>query len=196
MHTPSCHSFRVQIELERHWYHIAYPTHCSECDGAGGWRYSDDPSNSGVSLSPGSMAYFEPCDDCFLKNRCPRCGESLEYIEPDRFGPDLPSDFVLCRSCGWDEFNSASKGMMQHHECYCWEIVMKDIRDVLPCDAGHEGSPEGSPYYLGCNGIPLPIAITNGVHEAVEWRNQWASIATESAKEYCGFDGNNFIGGA
>ena len=122
MHTPSCHSFRVQIELERHWYHIAYPTHCSECDGAGGWCYSDDPSDSGVSLSPGSMTYFEPCDDCFLKNRCPRCGESLEYIEPDRFGPDLPSDFVLCRSCGWDEFNSESKGMMQHHECYCWEI--------------------------------------------------------------------------
>lgn len=72
---------------------------------------------------------------------------------------------------------------------------MKDIKEVRPCDAGHIGSIEGSPYYLGCNGVPLPIAIREGVKEAIEWRNQWASIATDDAKQYCNFDGNNFLGG-
>jgi len=72
---------------------------------------------------------------------------------------------------------------------------MKDITEVMPSQAGHIGSIEGSPYYLGCNGVPLPIAIENGVKEALEWRDQWESIADDHAKEYCCFNGSNFLGG-
>jgi hypothetical protein len=72
---------------------------------------------------------------------------------------------------------------------------MRDIETIRPDEAGHVGSLYGSPYYLLCEGRPLPIAIREGRPVALAWRDEWASIATDDAKEYCGFDGTNWVSG-
>ena len=61
----------------------------------------------------------------------------------------------------------------------------REISKVSPSEAGHVGSLYGSPYYLLHEGQPL----------ALQWRDEWASIASPEAKAYCGFDGENWVGG-
>lgn len=71
----------------------------------------------------------------------------------------------------------------------------RDISKVLPSEAGHVGSLYGSPYYLLVDGKPLPLAVHEANPVALQWRDEWSALASQEAKEYCGFDGENWIGG-
>jgi ribosomal protein S27AE len=58
----------------------------------------DDPSPPGVSLSPGSYAYVDPCP-CVIERICPHCGEQLIGSD-DNYSKDSRLE---CGSedCGW-----------------------------------------------------------------------------------------------
>lgn len=71
----------------------------------------------------------------------------------------------------------------------------REISKVSPSEAGHVGSLYGSPYYLLHEGRHLPLAVNEGQPLALQWRDEWASIASPEAKVYCGFDGENWVGG-
>lgn len=50
---------------------------CQNCKGTGQVGYNDDPSPSGVSLSPGTMVFTNPCPNCLEKGLCPGCGQTI-----------------------------------------------------------------------------------------------------------------------
>lgn len=39
----------------------------------------------------------EPCDDCALNNRCPRCGATGAFFDDGE-----PDEGLACQLCGWD----------------------------------------------------------------------------------------------
>lgn len=65
---------------------------CGRCGGTGYIIYKDDPSPPGVSLSPGSMLFSEPCPSCLGEGLCPKCGAAL--------GGD---EWAICPKCEWNE---------------------------------------------------------------------------------------------
>ena len=72
---------------------------CSKCGGTGFVVYEDDPSPSGVSLSPGTMMFSDPCPECYEKDICPRCGRQL----PEESAiDDENEEYDVCYGCGWD----------------------------------------------------------------------------------------------
>lgn len=77
-----------------------WPDACNECGGWGGHTYSYDPSPPGVSLAPGSMSDFDPCEapGCVSEGFCARCGKPTLSEIPGVFdegqGP--------CKECGWN----------------------------------------------------------------------------------------------
>lgn len=76
-------------------YNQKYPYHCKKCDGWGGFYSTYNPSLSGVSLGYGYFTDFNPCQDCYDKGICPRCGEKVFSNE------DLENGDVICSKCGW-----------------------------------------------------------------------------------------------
>lgn len=77
-----------------------WPNACQSCGGWGGHGYSYDPSPAGVSLAPGSMQDFDPCEEpgCVSEGFCARCGQPTLSEIPGVFeegqGP--------CKDCGWN----------------------------------------------------------------------------------------------
>jgi len=39
-----------------------------------------------------------------------------------------------------------------------------------------------NPFYLLCNGAPLPMAVKSGVQEALDWRDEWEASASREDK--------------
>jgi hypothetical protein len=76
-HTEECLRRNRELALARGQWEAAWPNHCRACEGWGGREESYDPSPAGVSLSPGSMTDFEPCEKCGASDLCPRCGVPL-----------------------------------------------------------------------------------------------------------------------
>jgi hypothetical protein len=89
-----------------------YPNYCKHCGGWGGTHYSYDPSASGVSLSSGSMTYFDTCPHCYEVGICPRCGLIVKDF-------DIDLEIGVCPHCGWDE--NTPDGIEPTPECFCWE---------------------------------------------------------------------------
>lgn len=86
-----------------HYYHIAFPDHCSDCCGHGGYMVYDDPSPHGVSLGPSSMREFNQCRSCLDRDLCPRCGHivSDDHIHAEHLG--CPCEYVFCPNCKWTD---------------------------------------------------------------------------------------------
>ena len=103
-------AYQAEVAAEREAYerHKAelsawqskWPEACEECGGWGGQSYSYDPSPAGVSLAPGSMYEFDPCEapGCVSEGFCARCGKPTLSEIPGVFeegqGP--------CKNCGWN----------------------------------------------------------------------------------------------
>jgi hypothetical protein len=54
-----------------------------------------------------------------------------------------------------------------------------------------------NPYYLLCDGVPLPLAIAAGTPEAVQFRDEWVATHAQEERDFCGYceAEKNFIGG-
>ena len=87
---------------ERHKYECTWVNHCRICNGVGEIIYSDDPSASGVSLSPGTMEFDDPCI-CLESSHCPRCGRFIHAWDKDTYQEEFPE----CPICGWKFRKSA-----------------------------------------------------------------------------------------
>ena len=61
------------------------------------------------------------------------------------------------------------------HGCYSDETPKTP---VLPTD------PSADPFYLFCNGTPLPVAVRAGVKEACLWRDSWAKHSSNEDKAW------------
>ena len=82
MHSPRCVDLQNRLSHQNHVFMLAYPHHCPECDGLGVHISRYDPSASGVSLAYGGcFLEIEPCPSCLEKDRCPKCGESVDWLE-------------------------------------------------------------------------------------------------------------------
>jgi len=88
-----------------------WPNYCPDCNGWGGAAERYDPSPTGVALSPGYFYEFEPCPSCTSKNNCGRCGDHLQFDDPD------DRTHVVCRNCGW---SPGDDGIHEGPECFCW----------------------------------------------------------------------------
>lgn len=124
MHTPNCLAVQNRIEYLNHWFILAYPHHCPECDGLGLHTYRYDPSASGVSLGGGYLEESEPCPSCLEKDHCPKCGESVDWVE---YSDWKQEDHYLCPSCGWRDNDDDQSRFFSEYECDCWEIGVKGL---------------------------------------------------------------------
>lgn len=105
-HSTECQAAMTARTNETVAYLRAWPDHCRRCHGWGGFHSTYDPSpDSG--LSPGSMADFDTCPDCYDKGLCPRC---LAPRTDDH-------DDAHCQACSWDEWTD---GCPEPAECCCW----------------------------------------------------------------------------
>ena len=110
-HTQACIDSQTAISAKRFAYAQRWPNHCTDCEGWGGHSSSYDPSPAGVSLGGGSFTEFDPCETCYCKGNCPRCGG------PMADGQELFDEDTPCPSCG---FKEGDAGMEQQPECGCW----------------------------------------------------------------------------
>jgi len=136
-HKDSCATLLAQDTYHRHlkaWdekvstYKAKWPHHCQECDGWGGATSYYDPSPAGISLAPGYMVDFDPCQECLEKNICPRCGEHSEMMVESAAGY---YDEFKCSKCGWSE--EAEGIPMEPPEpdfCDCWSL--NDLKEEVP----------------------------------------------------------------
>ncbi len=55
---------------------------------------------------------------------------------------------------------------------------------------------QSNPYYLLCDGRPLPIAIAEGNAEAIEFRDSWLVGRSQEEMDFCGYElaSQNFVG--
>lgn len=128
-HTQACLESQVAINAKREAYKAQWPDHCPDCEGWGGHTSSFDPSPDGVSLGSGSYQEFDPCETCYCKGKCPRCGSQMADGQEVYFlGQFLafPGDSLTmllfnedtpCPSCG---FTEGTDGMQPLTECGCW----------------------------------------------------------------------------
>lgn len=77
-------------------------------NGSGCILYDDDPSPAGISLSPGTYSYADPCP-CVEAGKCPDCGSPLigslddlntetgQYTDELRCGGEEGEE----EGCGW-----------------------------------------------------------------------------------------------
>ena len=65
--------------------------------------------------------------------------------------------------------------------------------DIAPFAAGDD-----NPFYLLCDGVPLPMAVKRGVSEAVAFRDGWELAATPEMRRGYLFDpvSRVWVGGA
>jgi len=124
MHTSSCMALQNRLSHQNHVFMLAYPHHCPECDGMGVHISRYDPSASGVSLSGGYLEDSEPCPSCLEKDRCPKCGESVDWLE---YSDIIQEDHYRCPSCGWRDNDDSQSRFFGNYECDCWEIGMKGL---------------------------------------------------------------------
>lgn len=110
-HTQACIDSQAETNAKRAAYAAQWPNHCPDCEGWGGHSSSYDPSPAGVSLGGGSYQEFDPCETCYCKGKCPRCG-ALMADGQELFDHDTP-----CLSCG---FTEGTDGMPVVTECGCW----------------------------------------------------------------------------
>lgn len=121
-HTQACIDSQTEISAKRFAYAQRWPNHCPDCEGWGGHSSSYDPSPAGVSLGGGSFTEFDPCETCYSKGNCPRCGGPMADGQ-ELFDADTP-----CPSCG---FKEGDAGMEQQPECGCWYAEEKAYLDAL-----------------------------------------------------------------
>jgi len=122
---------REMAEQDRADWLKKWPGHCPTCNGLGLIVYQDDPSPSGVSLSPGTMEFSDPCD-CLEDGNCPRCGK--------KGWADCPTETTdwenePCLYCGWSS-SAAERG----------EEGMVCPPAPPPPDIPHPDSPELDSY--------------------------------------------------
>lgn len=114
-HTQGCIEQGIRRAIEITAWKEKWPSHCKSCGGWGGIGSTFDPSPAGVSLSPGVMYDWDPCEQCSNEGICGRCGEAT-----DTFG-DAP-----CQHCGWNWGQGDQDGCPPEHKCYCWENELDD----------------------------------------------------------------------
>ena len=81
-----------------------WPNYCRKCEGKGEILYQEDPSAGGISLSPGTMTFGEPCPDCTEQGKCPRCGMLNAWNDDDWDIGNLDEyswPKKSCQECGW-----------------------------------------------------------------------------------------------
>lgn len=44
-----------------------------------------------------------------------------------------------------------------------------------------------NPFYLLCDGVPLPVAVKAGNSEALAFRDEWEVSASRETKHFCGY---------
>ena len=113
-HHPECQKVIDDTEKIRKAWEKKWPDHCKKCHGYGGFYDYYDPSPAGICLASGRMVDFEPCQECYEKGLCPRCGKDNNIGDAEEFG--------VCKFCGWDE--KEPDGLMDQAECFC--IHMED----------------------------------------------------------------------
>lgn len=110
-HTTECQgSFAARQAWLEKW-----PDHCESCGGHGmiTWRENQSPLGSGEYWP---MDFSEPCDKCFEKGVCPRCGLMGFPEDWDEKAPEA------CTKCGW----TVKDGGVPEAECYCWRFEMEE----------------------------------------------------------------------
>ena len=57
---------------------------------------------------------------------------------------------------------------------------------------------EENPFYMLCDGVPLPLAVKRGMPEALTWRDEWERTADNCQKSSCCYHPQlrNWVGGA
>ena len=55
-----------------------------------------------------------------------------------------------------------------------------------------------NPFYLLCDGRPLPIAVKAGIPEAIAFRDNWEARSSREEKHFCGYHPvlRNWVGAA
>lgn len=97
-------------------YIEAWPGHCTNCHGWGGFVESYDPSPAGVALSPGSIQEYDPCPECLENRLCPRCGSSVDSYEDWDAGQP-----ARCPGCGFIEEETPGRPFADNEPCSCME---------------------------------------------------------------------------
>ena len=119
-HTEACTDFQSKMRYERVVYHLTWPKYCRNCDGLGEIVYNDDPSASGVGLSPGSMEFSDPCQ-CLEHGNCLRCGRyNAEWLNAE-------DDMLKCPVCGWVYQSSPGCPPGWDGECNCIDDMLMEL---------------------------------------------------------------------
>lgn len=108
-HSEACDKDSAAAKAAHEAYFVQWPNACRKCSSWGGHGSSYDPSPSGVGLSPGSMYDFDPCDDCWGKMKCSRCGLDPAW-------PEDSDGSGACPSCGWTDGTDGAP--MDDYECF------------------------------------------------------------------------------
>jgi len=65
-------------------------------------------------------------------------------------------------------------------------------------DAAPFSAENNNPFYLFCDGVPVPIAVRRGNAEAIAFRDGWEMSSTQEFRRGCLYDpaSRNWVGGA
>ncbi len=123
-HTTHCTNLLKAYELDVERYTKLWPNHCKACNGWGGFTEQYDPSPPGISLSPGYMTEFTPCQECYEIGKCSRCGKNM--LEHPGVALALAigyDELENCPLCGFSftgGVDEHSLGKPEEPECLCW----------------------------------------------------------------------------
>ena len=122
-HSEQC--LKEQSEAKRlHDAWVAkWPNYCHKCGGAGEvtWQENQSPIGSGMVWLE---TLSEPCENCVLNDKCPRCGDKISWDDV----LDLPQN---CKHCGFDFDNPEP----------CPPAGLE-----YPCECELSAEPEDMPY--------------------------------------------------
>lgn len=112
-HDGDCAEVILESERELRRFQDEWPHYCRTCAARGEHHYEEDPSPSGVGLSPGTICFYDPCV-CTENGFCPRCGTRAWDVDS---GEDVGEE---CASCSW-RFDDATKHAPPVAPCVCFE---------------------------------------------------------------------------
>ena len=127
-HTEECRK-RMLYELGRYKdWRWRWPLYCQSCDATGlvCWSENQSPLGSGMYWPE---EFEEPCEQCILKGKCPRC----RHQHDKDWGYDECGEiYKACELCGW-EWNKGEDDILPlcEDECTCWQEEWETDREEV-----------------------------------------------------------------
>ena len=129
-HTEQCRKRFLYMLGRMNDWKWRWPKYCTSCDATGllTWSENQSPLGSGMYWPE---EFEEPCEQCILKGKCPRCGHQHNE-DWNNYETDDEDSFDACKFCGWDWDKGADDILpLCEDECMCWQEEWETEREEV-----------------------------------------------------------------